>query len=191
MKSFLFWCIIVFVLVLTPYSVVRAEDIKNFSECEVCPGNIHFGPNETRGILGKPGFSMISEIENMSASRKIYLDLDGKFEPFAGKKAPEGYELKVSRFPKTIYIEHIGDESYIQLVTGNPGKSFDRWFPELYLQSASSEKIGLEDPLEFAWAKMEKSLIWQWAASENVKTPAKSLSSKQLVFVLEILAGAK
>ncbi len=83
------------------------------------------------------------------------------------------------------------DQSHIQLVTGNSGGSFDLWHPGLYLQSAFFEKIKLDAPLEFAWAKMKMSMIWKWAAAEDGATPAVSLSIERIVQALEILAGEK
>ena len=64
----------IILVVLTLISgFASAEDIKGYSDCDVCPGSIHYGPDETRTLLGKEGRAAIGHLKE---SDNISIDLD-------------------------------------------------------------------------------------------------------------------
>ena len=168
-----------------------AEEIKNFSGCEVCPGNIWFGPEETRKILGEKGFSLVSEIEKRTAKKNLCRS-GGNSRAGNRKRGPRRIRTENFAFSEHALYRACGGPVLYSACHGQSGKQLR----PMASRNVSSVRVlrknqKLDEPLEFAWAKMKKSMIWKWAATEDAGTQANSLSSERIIQALEILAGEK
>ncbi len=174
------WVILFCWLLFTVDGQVHAQDIANYSDCDVCPGTIHYGPEEVEALIGKETLSMIGKIaygeEGKIQKRVLLIDLDGVRTHGDGKSDPAGYELKVQATRResldttVIYIWDLRDDSYIQLAgESTPNPPF--WKADLYLQAGEDQKIELADSADIAWAKLKESHIHKWVM-DGAKEPS-------------------
>ena len=63
-------------------SRAEAEDIKNYSNCAVCYGAIHYGHKEAKEIIGRRGISLFSKL---TSEKTVKIDLDGVLKNGAKK----------------------------------------------------------------------------------------------------------
>ena len=168
-------------------SLVHAEDIKNYSDCDVCTGAIHYGTEEARKIMGHSGFRLASRLKQ---EKVVRVDMDGVLVNGSEKDPDKGYEIKIWG-TDILFIKNIVDGSLIQIVTdrlnAGRGKSFDNWKPEIYLESGSSQPISLEDPLETAWDKMKASGIYRWTATGKDKAVWSVLLKKKITEAMQLM----
>ena len=168
-------------------SLVYAEDIKNYSNCDVCPGAIHYGTEEARKIMGYTGFRLASKLKK---EKIVKIDMDGVLANGSEKDPDTGYEIKIWG-TSILFIKDITDGSFIQIVSDHLNtsrtSSFNNWKPEIYLESSTLQKISLEDPLKVAWAKMKASNIYRWVApGKDIDWP--SLLKKKIVEAMQLMA---
>jgi hypothetical protein len=169
-------------------SLVYAEDIKNYSDCDVCTGAIHYGTEETRKIMGYMGFQLASRLKK---EKVVRIDMDGVLINGSEKDPDTGYEIKIWG-TDILFIKNITDGSLIQIVTDHlntsRGSSFDDWKPEIYLESGSSQAISLEDSLEVAWSKMIASNIYRWVATGKDSVNWPELLKKKILEAMQLMA---
>lgn len=152
------------------------EDVRSYSECDVCPGTIHYGPVEAKKIMGSEGLALIRK-KGRSDRATIKVDPD----------------IEIYSLPNIIYIKSLLDESYIQIVTDEenaqrPGLSED-WYPEIYVQSSHSTEIRLEDTVTGAWEKMKKSRIYDWVFGDQNYMDHLDLLGSKISYALGLVAG--
>ena len=58
MKLRLEYAFLMLAALLFSISTLHAEDNKNYADCEVCRGGIHYGPEEAKEILGQGCFDL-------------------------------------------------------------------------------------------------------------------------------------
>jgi len=167
------------------------EDNKNYSDCGVCPGSIHYGYEEARELMGKEGLDLIRRVDE-SVDQVILLDLDGVMKPARTKEKEPGYEIKITGFKNIIYIKSLMDDSYIQIVTdsGTARQSavLSDWHPEIYLQSGDNDHITLKDTTEAAWDRMKQSHIYNWITSGKDEVKIRGMLKEKILYTLALLA---
>lgn len=160
--------ILIAIAMVFSVSSLNAEDIKNYADCDVCHGGIHYGPDEAKEILGKECFDLFAQLDDKSKTIKI--DLDGVRKPGSKDSPNTGYEIMVWGV-SPFYIKDLRDGSKIQIINHviNPSKplSTDNWVPDIYLYAAKSDEIDLKDAMDVAWEKLKSSGIYFWVLSEN------------------------
>jgi len=168
-------------------SLVYAEDIKNYSDCDVCPGAIHYGSEEAKKILGPAVFRLASRLKE---DKTIKIDMDGVLKNGSEKDPDAGYEIKIWG-TDILFIKSIIDGSLIQIVTDklNTGQagSFDNWQPEIYLDSRPSQEIDLEDSVKVAWTKMKASNIYRWVAPGKYAINWPSMLKKKILEAMQLM----
>lgn len=186
------WILIAFSFFFSAHTL--AETIGNYNDCDACPGQIHYGPEEARKILGTKGLELLRKMDR--SNKRVLIDLDGVLKNTLAPKpkiGPDsGYEILVNTSPDFIYIESVIDDSFIQILPDdNNAQTFGRlenWFPQIFLQAALRNRIDLKDIPEVAWKKMEASEIYQWVFREKEKSVEDQLSEK-IRFVFEALSN--
>lgn len=154
-------------LVFAQTDHVQAEDIQNYSGCDVCPGGIHFHPKETREILPEKTRDTIRSMRPKRPGIKI--DLDGVLPQGSQNTPSAGYEIYSYGY-NPFYIKSLIDGSRIQVITDPDGLQHvnkDKWKPEMYLYSSKANDISLTDSVDAAWSTFKKSHISYWISSES------------------------
>ncbi len=167
---------------------VYAEDIANYSDCDVCPGTIHYGPDDARRLLGQQGFDLITQLKQFD---RITINLDEVLPSSPPKGPAKPCAVKLHGNALVIYLQDAIDESYVQIVTDYPRAqqtgSLVEWLPEIYMQSAKANSIELTDSLDLAWDKMRESNIYRWVMAVNEDARWTEAMMNRLVQVLKIL----
>jgi hypothetical protein len=165
-----------------------AEDIQTYGGCDICPGQIHYGPDEAREILGPEGLKLVSKLRKNKA---IKIDLDGVLENGLQEDNDKGYELIISSGQSVLDVKDIHDKSFLLIVTDHlraqQAEALDRWYPEIYLQSRLSDKINRDDSLTLAWDRFEKSNICQWVGLEEDKIGWRLLLRHKVLQAIELM----
>jgi hypothetical protein len=173
-------------------TVVRAEQISNYSNCEVCPGAIHYGVDEAKPILGEATFDMVLGLTGFKGLT-LKIDLDGSMAPATGSVTTDAYEIEIKASQEVVYIKDLRDGSYIHLVTDvqseNPPSGIERWHPEIYLQASHDTEIELSDPLPIAWEKFKAGSIYRWImAGDSTVSWSSALQEKIRFGLAQVLA---
>ncbi len=168
-----------------------AEDVKNYSNCDICPGTIHYGAVQARKIIGSEGLKLILKTDR-SKRVIIKVDLDGELANGTADDNDTGYEIEISSFQNAVYLRSLFDGSYIQIVTYSlnaqrSGISPD-WQPAIYLQSSQTDKIRLEDTVTAAWKKMKTSHIYDWVFSGQSHMDHLDLLGNKILYSLTLVA---
>jgi hypothetical protein len=139
-----------------------SEDIDNYGDCDVCPGTIHYGPEESRNLLGAQGLALASKL-----TKQKRVDLPFDAVPPASKAPSAPVTIRLRGDALVFYLKDIGDKSYIQLVTdwyrARKAKNLSQWSPEIYVQAAKADAVALSDSPATAWKKVKESTIYSWA----------------------------
>jgi hypothetical protein len=169
-------------------SVAYAEDIKTYGGCEICPGQIHYGPDESKEILGPEGLELVSKLRRNKA---IKIDLDGVLKNGSQEDSDKGYALVISSGQNVIDIKDVHDMSYLLLVTDHlrarQTGMLDRWHPEIYLQSRLADRINRDDSLEVAWTKFKKSNIYQWVGLKEDEIKWRGLLREKILKAVRLM----
>lgn len=177
-----------------------AADIKNYSNCDVCPANLHFGPDETRELLGKEGKGLAKLLVEKPETY-LFLDLDGTRNAFMSQTVgptPEGYDLKISWRGPVFYITSLKDDSFVLVLPDLPGAAADSliagdWNPEMYLQPPHEHDVTMsKDTVPAIWERLRASHIYEWGA--GLDTPpdkAAEKIAKKINGILRMLAEVK
>ncbi|WP_124327463.1 hypothetical protein [Desulfonema ishimotonii] len=179
-------------LLLLVATLGYAQDIKNYNDCEVCPGQIHYGAEEARKILGQKVFDMLRR--NLRTTDKIVkIDLNGVLKNGSEKVPDSDYEVKISSFSSFIYIKSLVDHSFVQLIpddfnaqkiTSAPSE----WYPEIFMQAAQSDRVHLAETTEIAWQKFRDSHIYQWITDGKADADFAAALSGKITYALECVA---
>ncbi len=145
------------VMVLGVCSPALAEDISNYSGCDVCHGAIHFTPAETRTILGA---QLMARIVASPRNRVVKIDLDGMLKRGSADTPDSGYEIKTWWNANVFFVRDLRDRSLVQIVTGQGAEDM-----QLYLESGGDNEIDLKDSVGQAWERMKYSGIYQWVST--------------------------
>jgi hypothetical protein len=171
-------------------SPLDAEDNKNYADCEVCHGGIHYGPEEAKEILGKECFDLFVLLADNQ--KTIKLDLDGVLKNGSGEKPDTGYELKIWG-ASPFFVKDLRDGSIILISNRVEDSSraliFDNWKPEIYLYAAKSDNIDLEDSMDVAWEKMKTSAVYQWVISEGGGMEWEEVLKARMIKMLTLMTG--
>lgn len=169
-------------------SFAYAEDIQTYGSCDICPGQIHYGPDEAKEILGPEGPKLVSKLTKHKA---LKIDLDGVLKNGSQEDSDKGYELVISSGQSVIDIKDIHDKSYLLIVTDHfrarQTEAVDSWRPEIYLQSRLSDRINRDDSLTVAWGKFEKSNIYQWVGLAEEKTDWRPLLRVKVLQAIKLM----
>ena len=142
---------------------VSAEQVANFSDCDVCPGAIYLPPKEANPILGEKIFEHFSKIHR---GKVVKIDLDSVLKSGSGASLDDGYELRIWKNGNLALIRDLRDNSLIQLViTGTASKPQ----AEIYLNASKDQEIDLSDSIDLAWMKFRFTNIYQWVGPEKDK----------------------
>jgi len=168
-----------------------AEEIKNYSNCDSCPGTIHFGAVEARNVIGLEGMKLIQKMTQPDHVI-IKIDIDGVLRNGSAEDRDTGYEIKIDSYQHVVYIQSLLDESYIQIVNdfqnARRSTSLHDWHPEIYLQSSHSDKIRREDTVTAAWEKMKTSHIYDWIfGDQNYEDQLDCLGNK-ILYAFKLIA---
>ncbi len=190
MKLRLEYAFLMLAALLFSISTLHAEDNKNYADCEVCRGGIHYAPGEAKEILGEECFELFVQLTDQSKTIKI--DLDGVLKNGSREKPDTGYELKVWG-ADPFYIQDLRDGSII-LISGQTAdlgqaSTFNSWWPEIYLYAAKSDGIDLEDPMDVAWEKMKTSAIYYWVISKDENMEWNELLKVRVLKMLKLMTG--
>ena len=165
-----------------------AEDIQTYGGCEICPGQIHYGPDEAREILGPEGLKLVLKL---TRNKETKIDLEGALKNGSQEDNDTGYELVISSGQNVIDIRDLHDKSYALIVTDRFGAwktgTTDSWHPEIYLQARISDRIDRDDSLALAWDKFEKSNIYQWMGLKEDETIWRGLLGKKLLEAISLM----
>ncbi len=167
----------IILVVLTLISgISSAEDNKGYSDCNVCPGSIHYGPDEARTLLGKDGLKAIALLQE---NDQIIMDLE------------KPSTVRVHGNSRILYIQDSIDESYVQIVTdyvhARQKVALQSWHPELYVQSGKADIINRDDTVDQAHAKLRESNIYHWVMGGNSIVAWDYALRKKLLQVLSML----
>ena len=180
--------LIFLVIAILITSFAYAEDVQTYGGCDICPGQIHSGPDEAKEILGPEGLKLVSKLR-MNKETKI--DLDGVLKNGSQEDSAKGYELVITSGQNVIDIKDMHDKSYLLIVTDHLSArqtgTIDTWRPEIYLQSRVSERIDRGDSLRLAWDKFEKSNICQWVGLEEDKTNWRLLLRDKVLQAIKLM----
>lgn len=166
------------------------EDNKNYSNCGVCAGTIHYGYEEARELMGEEIFSLIRRVAN-SKDQVMLLDMDGVMKPVRDREKEAGYEIRITCYRHVIYIRSLMDASYIQIVTDESlplSAVLSDWHPEMYLQSGDTNQIALGESTDVAWNKMKQSHIYNWITSGKDKVEIRGMLKEKILYTLGLLA---
>lgn len=172
------------------HPALSAEEIRNYGQCPVCPGNIHISQDQARELLGRKAMALISGIDPQK-SMSIQIDLDGAMKPVHSTEVKEGFDLHITAHRHIIYIKSLVDNSYIQIVS--PGQAARNtslmldWHPEVYLQSAGDDRIDLKDTKDTAWQRMAESHIYAWVFKGDDGERDGEKFQKQVAYALSLL----
>jgi hypothetical protein len=173
-----------------PIFSLYAEDNKNYANCDICHGGIHYGPEEAKEILGKECFDLIALLRDQLKTVKI--DLDGDLKNGSRETPDTGYEIKAWG-ADPFYIEDLRDGSIIlissQTADLGQASTFGSWWPEIYLYASESDEIDLKDSMDVAWEKMKSSAIYFWVMSENENMEWNGLLKARMLKVLKLITG--
>lgn len=162
---------IMMVLVLGICFPALAEDVSNYSGCDVCHGAIHFAPAETRTILGA---ELMGRIVASPRGRVVKIDLDGMMKNGSEDSPDSGYEIMAWWNANIFFVKDLRDHSLVQVVMGQGAD-----YMHLYLESGGENEIDLKDSVGQAWEKMKYSGIYQWvSATEDTGIWLKRLREK-------------
>ncbi len=146
----------------------HAENISNYSGCDVCEGAVHLDGGETKALLGTRGRELVSALQS-DGLKHIRIDVDGVLKSSRDPDATEGFEIIVYGSMHSIILKSLLDGSLIQFITDKGNELLvgaqDNWQPHLYIQSADGEAIHLEDTVETGWKKFSESAIYDWVLS--------------------------
>lgn len=163
------------------------EDIKSYSDCDICPGTLHYGPDEARTILGPEGLIGITRFNEVG---RISLDLPWTEPPAKNTAAPAGLRVVLSGDSRILYFKDPEDQSYIQIVTdchrAHQMSISGAWHPEIYLQSGHDSRIEQTDSLDVAWIKLKQSNIYAWVMADGSAVWQEALKAR-VVQALELL----
>jgi hypothetical protein len=185
------WKVAFIALILTIgiFSVGHAVDIQNDGNCDVCPGAIHYGPGETKDILGQDGFRLILALRENTA--KVKIDLDGVMRVGTQKDPDSGYEMVIWGY-QPMYIKSLIDGSTILIATDavqtQTVGGFKHWRPELFIFNTKTDAIELKDAMGTAWEKLEQSQIFKWVTSGKGAAAWAPNLPKKLTEVLELFS---
>ncbi|HNR14596.1 MAG TPA: hypothetical protein PKM59_14915 [Thermodesulfobacteriota bacterium] len=178
-RTIAFFC--VFLCCMLAFRPAYPEDIKNYSDCEACPGNLHYGPDQARTILGQEGLLCIVRLKEFN---RMSRSLPQTNPAAKNASAFAGLSIELSGNSAVLFLKDTEDQSYIQIVTdylqvhqmGTPGA----WSPEIYLQSSRDNRIELTDSLDNAWNKLKQSNIYAWVLAGGDVTWEKALKARVL-----------
>jgi len=187
--------ILIFLLSITSFMASGyAENVKNYSNCDICSGTIHYGAVEARKVIGLEGLKLIRKMTR-SDHVIIKIDIDGVSRNGSSEETNTAYEIKIDYYQKIVYIKSLLDESYIQIVTdfrnAQRSTSLHDWHPEIYLQSSQSDKISLEDTVTAAWEKMKKSHIYDWVFCDKNYKHHLDLLGNKILYAFKLIAENK
>ena len=190
MKLRLEYAFLILATLLFSISTLHAEDNKNYADCEVCRGGIHYGPEEAKEILGQGCFDLFVQLTDQS--KTVKLDLDGVLKNGSREKPDTGYEIKVWG-ADPFYIKDLRDGSMILISSRVEDfgltPTFDNWKPEIYLYAAKSDGIDLKDPMDVAWEKMKTSAVYYWVVSKDENIEWEALLKDRILKMLTLMAG--
>lgn len=171
-------------------SSLHAEDNKNYADCDVCRGGIHYGPDEAKVILEKECLDLFVLLED--AAKTIKLDLDGVLKTGSKDTPDSGYEIKIWGV-SPFFIKDLRDGSMI-LITNSVndparGPTMENWKPEIYLYASKSNEIDLKDSMDIAWEKIKSSGIYFWISSENEGNQWNASFKKKILETLKLMTG--
>jgi hypothetical protein len=165
-----------------------AEDIKSYSDCDVCPSSIHYGPDEARKLLGEEGFSLIARLKQFE---RINVNVDEVLSSDQPGEPDKPYAIKLHGDSLIIYLQDSIDESYVQMVTDylrvRQTGSRAGWQPEIYVGSSKANAVDLSDSVDVAWTKIKESNIYQWVIANDDNIPWTDALNKRLLEALKIL----
>jgi len=177
---------LVIAIFITPFA--HAEDVQTYGGCDICPGQIHYGPDDAREILGPEGLKLVLRLKR---NKETKIDLDGVLKNGSQEDSEKGYELVISSGQNVIDIKDMHDKSYLLIVTDHLSArqtgALDTWRPEIYLQSTPSDRISRDDSLKVAWDKFEKSNIYQWVGIEEDKMNWHILLTDKVLQAIELM----
>jgi len=173
-------------ILITP--VACAEDIQTYGGCDICPGQIHYGPEEAREILGSEGLKLVTKLHRNKA---VKIDLDKVRENGTEEDSDEGYELVITSGQNVIDVKDIHDNSYVLIVTDHfsarGAETLDGWRPEIYLQARQADRIDREGSLREAWDKFEKSNIYQWVGLKEDEMSWRAVLGNKLLEAITLM----
>lgn len=186
---------LIFLLSITSFMAFGyAEEVKNYSNCDVCAGTIHFGVAEARKVIGLEGMKLIRKMTR-SDHIIIKVDIDGVLRNGSAGDSDTGYEIKIDSYQNVVYIKSLLDESYIQIVNvfqnAQRSNSLHDWHLEIYLQSAQSDKIRLEDTVTIAWEKMKTSHVYDWIFCDQDYKDHLDLLGNKILYAFKLIADNK
>ena len=162
------WTALVLTAVLTV--PVVAEENKNDSGCDVCPGAVYFSPEESTEILGDEIRAWALEWW-WQGQRSVWIDLDGVLKNAEAPENETHFELQIYGMPDRIFIKSLLDNSVLELVcyaieskAAVAAGGSAAWSPEIYLFAGHDGQIDLEDSLDEAWRKIRETHIYQWVS---------------------------
>ena len=191
------WFVSILFAILVFGAIAGAEDIKNDSGCDVCDGAIHFGPEETRKILGE---GIHEKIKNMwwQGQKSVWVDLDGVLINTEAPDNESPFEIKIYGTMFRIFVKSLMDGSVMELVLDKvkEGEEDDKnfasvlvtWDPEIFLYAGHDEPIDLTDSLDVAWKKITERHIFQWMSRGKDIRASPEEMRKQVWSALEVLA---
>ncbi len=179
---------LVIAIFITPFA--HAEDVQTYGGCDICPGQIHYGPDAAREILGPEGLKLVLKLRR---NKETKIDLDGVLRNGSEEDGNAGYELVITSGQNVIDIKDMHDKSYLLIVTDRLSArqtgTLDTWRPEIYLQSRISERIDRGDSLRLAWDKFKKSNIYQWVGIEEDKMNWHILLRDKVLQAIELMGN--
>jgi hypothetical protein len=169
-------------------ALAYAENIKSYSDCDVCPGSIHYGPDEACKLLGEEGFGLITQLKQFD---RITVNLDEVLSSNQADNPDKAYAVMLHGDSLVIYLQDSIDKSSIQLVTGyfraRQTDSAAAWQPEIYVGSSKANPVELSDSVDAAWNKIRESNIYQWVMANGDDVRWTDALRNRLLQALKIL----
>jgi len=191
MKWFSIVCVVLFLGVYLPLLAI-AEDISNYSDCDVCHGAIHFGQKDTAGFLDKNLY--MEALKGIAKGKVLKIDLDGVLINGTADTPDEGYELKI--WGKNVFfIQELRDKSLVQVVwlpgdTEN-GEQDEGYHLDIYMEPGHDLEIDLKDSVDEAWKKMRFTQIYRWVGKTSDKEKWKILLGEKILDAAKQLQSAQ
>lgn len=189
MKSMFTAMALCLALIAAPRLAVGA-DIQNYSHCDVCPGNIHYGPQDAKNVLPAQVLSFSGRF-SADTHRTIKIDLDGVLKNGGQNDTNPGYDIELSYYDHMLYITDLHDGSFVLLITdfALAPQSAAFWHPEIYLFSGHDNPIKLTDSLPQAWERMKTSKIYRWIKGNGKDDQWTQAMGAKIVWALGLLSA--
>ena len=168
----------VFSFFILIFGTANAEQVANFSDCDVCPGAIYLSSKEANPLLGEKIFERLSKTPR---GKVVKIDLDGVLKRGSGASSDEGYELRIWNNGNVVMIRDLRDSSIIQLVVSG---SASNPVAKIYLNSSTDNEIALSDPINLAWKKFRFTNIYHWVGPEKDKAIWLELMKEKLFWAI-------